>query len=166
MRTWGQVGAQALHVSRNPAASAPITAETEVSAVFPRFRFDLAVRVRDLLDAGHGVGDGHGRVLRWGWRGRMIRPFEPLLTEILLKQKSFPRGNVFKPRGVNMCSWSESPQTKAGGSNGRLDDQDCDAGNVFDCVDRCAIIHSSFCDGRRWWRRWWWRRSPCFLAAS
>jgi hypothetical protein len=82
MRTWGQVGSKGLHVPRNPAASAPITAETEVSAVFPRFRFDLAVRVRDLLDAGHGVGDGHGRVLRWGWRGRMIRPFEPLLTEI------------------------------------------------------------------------------------
>jgi hypothetical protein len=102
-----------------------------------------------------------------------IRVYWPFHFKILLKQKSFPRGNVFKPRGVNMCSWSDSPQNKAGGSNDQISAQVCDAGNVTDGADRCAIIHSSFCDGRRrWWRwRWWsrwrrWRRYiPFFLAA-
>jgi hypothetical protein len=45
MRTWGQVGAKALHVLRNSAASAPITAETVVSAVFPLFRFAWSTMV-------------------------------------------------------------------------------------------------------------------------
>ena len=38
----------------------------------------------------------------------------------------------------------------------QLDDQDCDAGNVFDCADRCVLVHSGCCGRRRWWRRWWW----------
>jgi hypothetical protein len=67
-------------------------------------------------------------------------------------------GNVFKARGVYMCSWSESPRTKAGGSNDQISDQVCDAGNGPDGADRCAVNYSGFCGIR-------WRRSPCWLAA-
>jgi hypothetical protein len=41
-----------------------------------------------------------------------IRVYWPFHFEILLKQKSFPTGNVFKPRGVNMCGWSESQEAQ------------------------------------------------------
>jgi hypothetical protein len=57
-----------------------------------------------------------------------------------------------------MCSWSESPRTRAGGSNEQISDQVCDAGNVPDGADRFAVNDSGFCGSR-------WRRSPCWLAA-
>jgi hypothetical protein len=73
------------------------------------------------------------------------------------KAKISSEGDVFKPGGSTCVAGEKSPQTKAGGSNDQTNDQVCDAGNIPDGADRCAINASGFC-GSSW-------RSPCWLAA-
>jgi len=43
----------------------------------------------------------------------------------------------------------EKARSMQEGSYGQLDDQDCDAGNVFDCADRRVLAHSGCCGRRR-----------------
>src|SRR4029077_21144713 len=89
-----------------------------------------------------------------------IGVYWPFHFEILLKQKSFSDGECLQAKGSQHV-WLERI-AKAGGSNDQISAQVCDAGNVPDGADRCALIHSSFCVRRRWSRR---KRSPCRLAA-